>query len=165
MGIGQTFNDFYNNPDFKGPWGIPDVENGVVDVETAAHSFIKFKTGQVLFVRSSWAEMNKREEVSVTFQGKKGGGSIKRLFGRDGIDETAIDTVEISTMEHRFPVNKRIIVEKDEKMGREKTVNNFANTVMGKAEPLSSPSQAVTLMKIVDAIYESAKNKAPAKIV
>jgi predicted dehydrogenase len=163
--LGQTFNDFRNNPDFKGPWGIPDVENGIVDVETASHSFIKFKTGQVLLVRSSWAEMNKREEVSVTFQGTKGGGAIKRIFGKDGIDETAIDTCEIFTMEHRHPVNKRIFVEKDEKMGREKAVNNFANTVLGKEEPLSNPNQAVTLMKIVDAIYESTKTKAPIKIV
>ena len=163
--IGQTFNDFRNNPDFKGPWGIPDVENGIVDVETASHSFIKFKTGQVLLVRSSWAEMNKREEVSVTFQGTKGGGAIKRIFGKDGIDETAIDTCEIFTMEHRHPVNKRIMVEKDEKMGREKAVNNFADTVLGKAEPLSNPNQALTLMKIVDAIYESTKTKAPIKVV
>ena len=163
--LGQTFYDFSHNLDFKGPWGIPDVENGIVNVETAAHSFIRFKTGQILFARSSWAEMNKREEVSVTFQGTKGGGMIKRLFGKDGIDETAIDSCEVYTMEHKHPVNKRIIPEQDEKMGREKAVNNFVNAVLGKEEPLSNPDQAVTLMKIVDAIYASAEKKAPARIV
>ncbi len=163
--LGQTFYDFSDNPDFKGPWGIADVENGVVDVETAAHSFIRFKTGQVMFARTSWAEMNKREEVSVTFQGTKGGGMMKRLFKIDGMDETVIDSCEIYTMEHRHPVNKKIIVEKDEKWGREKTVSNFVNSVLGKEEPLSNPSQAVTLMKIIDGIYLSAQQKKPAEIV
>jgi hypothetical protein len=34
----------------------------------------------------SWAEMNQREEVSVTFQGAKAGGLVRRLFGTDGLD-------------------------------------------------------------------------------
>ena len=34
--------------DFKGPWGIPDVADGVTDVESAAHGFVSFDTGQVL---------------------------------------------------------------------------------------------------------------------
>ena len=68
------------NPDFKGPWGFPDLENAIMDVETASQTFIKFKSGEVLFSRSSWAELNEREEVSITFQGNKAGGSMKRLF-------------------------------------------------------------------------------------
>ncbi len=159
--LAQTFCSFFDNPDFKGPWGGPVKEGGVVDVETASHSFIRFSTGQVLFARTSWAEMNKREEVSVTFQGTKGGGMMKRLFKIDGMDETVIDSCEIYTMEHRHPVNKKIIVEKDEKWGREKTVSNFVNSVLGKEEPLSNPSQAVTLMKIIDGIYASAEKRTP----
>ena len=86
--LAQTFSDFISDKGFKGPWGIPDVASGVTDVESAAHGFVKFKTGQVLFLRNAWAEMNRREEVSVTFQGQKAGGCVKRLFGRDGLDET-----------------------------------------------------------------------------
>lgn len=162
--LAQTFNDFSHNPAFKGPWGIPDVKNAVVDVETSSHAFICFKTGQVLFSRSSWAEMNKREEMSVTFQGTKSGGTIRRLFERDGIDDTAVDSCELYTMENGHPVNRNIIVEPDTKMGREKAVNNFVNTVLGKEKPLSKPEQAVALMKIVDAIYTSAKSGKPEKI-
>jgi predicted dehydrogenase len=163
--LAQTFYSFSDNPDFKETWGGPSNERGIVDVETASHSFIRFKTGQVLFARTSWAEMNKREEVSVTFQGTKGGGMMKRLFKIDGMDETAIDSCELYTMEHRRPVNKKIIAEQDEKMGREKAVSNFVNSVLGKEEPLSNPSQAVTLMKIIDSIYLSAQQKVPVKIV
>lgn len=162
--MAQTFYEFSGNPDFKGPWGIPDVEGGVMDVETSSHALTRFKTGQVLFARNSWAEMNKREEVSVTFQGTKAGGMIRRLFGRDGIDETAIDECEIYTMEDGHPVDKKLIVEPDVKMGRERAVVNFVNTVLKKEEPLSTPQEAVILMKIIEAIYKSAEKKAPVRI-
>jgi len=162
--LSGIFNDFSGNPDFKGPWGIPDVKGGKMDVETSAHSFIRFKTGQVLFTRNSWAEMNKREEVSVTFQGTKAGGMIRRLFGRDGIDETAIDECEVYTMEYGKPVNRKVITEPDEKMGRERAVINFVKTVKGEEEPYSRAEEAVILMKIIDAIYTSAEKKEPVKI-
>lgn len=162
--LSGIFNDFSGNPDFKGPWGIPDGKGGKMDVETSAHSFIKFKTGQVLFTRNSWAEMNKREEVSVTFQGTKAGGMIRRLFGRDGIDETAIDECEIYTMEYGKPVNRKIITEPDEKMGRERAVINFVRSIKGEEEPYSKPEEAVILMKIIEAIYTSAEKNEPVKI-
>ena len=69
--LAQTFDDFIQDKKFKGPWGIPDVADGVTGVESAAHGFVRFQTGQVLSFQISWAEMNKREEVSVTFQGKR----------------------------------------------------------------------------------------------
>ena len=159
--LAQTFNDFSGNPDFKGPWGIPETSGAKMDVETAAHAFIRFKTGQVLFARMSWAETVKREEVSVTFQGKKSGGMIRRLFEKDGIDSTATDDCEIYTMENSLPVNRRIIVEPDEKMGRERSVANFVNTVLGKEKPFSTPAEAVILMKIIDGLYRSAENGKP----
>lgn len=162
--LAQTFYDFAKNPDFKGPWGIPDVKGGIMDVETSSHAFIRFKTGQVLFARNSWAEMNEREEVSVTFQGTKAGAMIRRLFGRDGVDETAIDECKIYTMEHGHPVNKKIIVEPDEKMGRERIVINFVNVALKKEEPVSTPQEGVILMKIIDAIYKSVEKKAPINI-
>ena len=85
--LAQTFNDFIENKDFKGPWGIPDV-GMVLPMWRVPQGFVTFETVRSYF-QISWAEMNKREEVSVTFQGKKAGGRIRRLFGADGLDETA----------------------------------------------------------------------------
>lgn len=163
--LAQTFDDFSGNPDFKGPWGIPEPSKSELsDVETAAHAFIRFKTGQVLFARMSWAEMVKREEVSVTFQGKKAGGMVRRLFDRDGIDSTAVDDLELYTVENGVPAEKKVIVEPDEKMGREKSVANFVNTVRGKKKPLSTLAEAVILMKIIDSLYRSAEKGKPINI-
>jgi predicted dehydrogenase len=162
--LAQTFNDFIENKGFKGPWGIPDVADGVTDVESAAHGFVRFETGQVLNFQISWAEMNKREEVSVTFQGKKAGGMIRRLFGADGLDETAIDDCELYVQEHGRSVNRTIVTEENEDMGRIRSAENFVRTILGEEAPLNIPSQALALMKIIDATYESARSGAPVEI-
>jgi predicted dehydrogenase len=162
--LGQTFSDFIDNKEFKGPWGIPDVEGGVTDVEAAAHAFVTFKSGQVLSIRNSWAEMNEREVVSVVFQGQKAGGKIQRLFRVEGIDATSIDSCELYTQENGFPVNRTIIVEADETMGRTRSAKNFALVLEGKEAPLNVASEALTLMKIIDGIYASANSGRPVEI-
>ena len=123
--LAQTFNDFIEDKGFKGPWGIPDVQDGITDVESAAHGFVRFETGQVLNFQVSWAEMNKREEVSVTFQGQKAGGMIRRLFGSDGLDETAIDDCELYVQEHGRSVNRSIVTDESEDMGANKVCRKF----------------------------------------
>ncbi|MDD2710782.1 MAG: Gfo/Idh/MocA family oxidoreductase [Verrucomicrobiae bacterium] len=159
--LAQTFNDFISDKTFKGPWGIPDAANGVTNVETACHGFIRFETGQVLFIRNSWAEMNKREEVSVTFQGTKAGGMVQRLFGRDGLDDTAIDTCELYVQENGRPVNRQIVVEEDKSMGRLRSAANFVLALEGREPPLNHPGEALVLMQIIDALYASASSGAP----
>jgi predicted dehydrogenase len=69
--------------------------------------------------------MNKREEVSVVFQGTKAGGMVRRLFGTDGLDNTAIDACELYTQENGRPVNRSIVVSPDESMGRVRSATNF----------------------------------------
>jgi len=162
--LAQTFDDFIQDKKFKGPWGIPDVADGVTDVESAAHGFVRFQTGQVLNFQVSWAEMNKREEVSVTFQGKKAGGMIRRLFGSDGLDETAIDDCELYVQEHGRSVNRSIVTEPNEDMGRIRSAENFVRSINGEEDPLNTPDQALALMKIIDATYESAKTGRPVDI-
>ena len=67
--MAQTFDDFITDKSFKGPWGLPDNDEGTTDVEAASHGFVRFETGQVCSFQISWAEMIDREEVSVVFQG------------------------------------------------------------------------------------------------
>lgn len=156
--LASTFNDFMGNPLFKGPWGIAD-GTGAMDVETSAHAMVTFEDGQSLMIRNSWAEMNEREVVSVVFQGSKAGGKIERIFERDGYDETSIDSCRLYTEEFGKQVNREIITEKDETMGRLANASNFVESLMGKAKPLNTPEEALTLMRVTDAIYESARTK------
>ena len=162
--IGQTFDTFITDKDFKGPWGIPDNAEGVNDVEAAAHGCVTFETGQILTFQVSWAEMVKREEVSVNFQGTAAGGKVERLFGSDGLDETAIDTCELYVQEEGKSINRTIEVEECEDMGRIRSATNFIRTIEGNEPPLNTPDQALSLMQIIDACYESAKTGAPVSI-
>jgi predicted dehydrogenase len=161
--MAQTFNDFITDKNFKGPWGIPDVAQGVTDVESACHGMVKCKTGQVISLQISWAEMVKREEVSVAFQGTKAGGLVQRLFGIDGVDLTATDTCELYVQEHGRSVNRSILVAPDEPMGRVRSAENFIKTLAGSEAPLNTPDQAVALMRIIDAAYKSAARGHPVK--
>lgn len=161
--LAQTFRDFMDDPAFKGPWGIPDVQGGVNDVESACHAFVKFASGQVLFVRASWAEMIEREVVSVSVQGTKAGGLVERLFGEDGIDETSVDRCELYTVQNGRQVNSRILVDKDETMGRVRSAENFIKSIEGLEAPLNTPAEALTLMRIVDAMYASAAKGEPVR--
>ena len=88
--LAQTFSDFIEDKKFQRALGYTGCKVTVTDVESAAHGFARFETGQVLSFQVL-AEMNKREEVSASFS-EKAGGMIRRLFGTDGLDETAIDT-------------------------------------------------------------------------
>lgn len=160
--LGRTYDDFIRDPDFKGPWGVPDNSEGTIDVEAAAHGLVTFRTGQVLSLQVSWAEMVKREEVSVTFQGTRAGGKVERLFGRDGLDETAIDSCELYTQSQGRSLTSNITVPACEDMGRIRSAANFVRSVEGLEAPLNTPAQALGLMKIIDALYESARTRKPA---
>ena len=162
--LATTFDTFITDKNFKGPWGIPDRADGVNNVEAAAHGFVTFKTGQVLTLQVSWAEMIKREEVSVVFQGTAAGGKVERLFGQDGLDETAIDTCELYVQENGNSVNRNIVVATCEDMGRSHSARNFIEAIEAKAEPLNTPLQALRLMQIIDAIYQSAATSQPISI-
>jgi predicted dehydrogenase len=161
--LAQTFDDFIADKTFKGPWGIPDNAKGVTDVENACHGFVRFKTGQVITLQTSWAELIKREEVSVAFQGVKAGGLVRRVFGRDGDDKTATDTCELYTHENGLPVNRSIIVPPDADMGRGAAAANFVAAIEGREQPLNTPAEAVRLMRLIDAVYASARTGRPVK--
>lgn len=162
--LAKTFDDFITDKAFKGPWGIPDQADGVTDVESAAHGFVTFKTGQVLSMQVSWAEMVKREEVSVVFQGTNAGGKVERLFGTDGMDDTAIDTCELYVQEDGKSVNRTLEVAECEDMGRKRSAANFIHTIQGTEAPLNTPAQALALMRVIDAFYQSASSGQPVSL-
>ena len=163
--LARTFDDFIRDRRFRGPWGIPEREDGTCDVEAAAYGFVTFKDGSCLTLRNSWAEMVKREEMSVTLQGTKEGAMLRRLFGRDGCDETAEDACEIYRMTAKGARKDGPLTRKrDEAMGRIRCAENFIRVLQGREEPLSDPSEAVKLMRIIDAVYASAKCGRPVKV-
>ena len=88
-------------------------------------------------------------------------GKVERLFGSDGLDETAIDTCELYVQDAGKSVNKTITVPACEDMGRIRSAQNFILAIEGKEEPLNTPPQALALMRIIDAAYKSAETGMP----
>ena len=159
--LARTFDDFIRDGRFRGPWGN-EKKGGVCDVEAAAHGFVTFADGSCLSLRNSWAEMVKREEMSVTLQGTKEGALLRRLFGKDGDDATADDVCEVYRMTAKGARRDGALTRRrDEAMGRIRCAENFVKVLQGREAPLSDPSEAVKLMKIIDAIYASSKTGRP----
>ena len=46
-------------------------------------------------------------------------------------------------------------------MGRARSAQNFIATIEGKEKPLNTPDQALSLMRVIDAIYKSAETSQP----
>jgi len=105
--------------------------------------------------------MIQREEVSVVFQGCNAGGKVERFFGVDGLDATALDTCELYVQENGCSVNRTLIPEPCEDMGRIGSAANFVGALRGTEEPLNTPEQALKLMRIIDALYTSAATGKP----
>ena len=80
------------------------------------------------------------------------------------MDETAIDDCELYVQEHGRSVNRSIITEPNEDMGRIRSAENFVRTISGEESPLNTPDQALALMKIIDATYQSANSGKPVEI-
>ena len=59
-------------------------------------------------------------------------------------------------------MNRSIVTDVSEDMGRIRSAENFVRTINGEESPLNTPEQALGLMKIIDATYASAK--APVQI-
>jgi len=163
--LARTFDDFIRDRRFRGPWGIPEREDGTCDVEAAAYGFVTFRDGSCLTMRNSWAEMIQREETSVSLQGTKEGVTLRRLFGKDGDDTTAVDTCDVYRMTAKGArKDGPLTTRHDEAMGRIRCAENFIRVLQGREAPLSDPSEAVKLMKVIDAVYASAETKKPVKV-
>jgi len=181
--LASSFYNFQHDEEFRGDWGrgapdgvVRNGEEGVMDVETACHAMVTFKTGQCLTIRASWAEMNERESVSVVFQGAWAGARLERAFsprgraerlnaGSDSYREACRDSCELFLLENGKMIEKSLSFgAHPDDMGRRANAANFVQAVRGEARPLNIPAQALRLMKIIDAIYESAAAKKPVQV-
>ncbi len=146
---GATFKKLLNRPDVKGSKGYMSVsagENDICDVEDAATALIRFDNGLVLSV-----------EASFSLNIKKGKGDIE-LFGTKG--GCKLDPqVELYTNQNGYMVN--IDFDKDTSLSFDglfrREIDHFVDCCLNKTECKAPAEDGVILMKILDAVYESAR--------
>ena len=154
--LAQTFNDFMTNPDFHGNWGGLVDAKGTVDVESACHAFVRFRTGQVLYIHNSWAELVKQEDVYVALQAQKEGVRIRSV--------NEVNSCEIYSQANDVATDQCVRFRNDEDMGRTRAPANFIRTINREDAPLTTAAEAVTLMLVIDATYLSAASGRPVRI-
>ena len=118
---------------------------GVFDVEDLAMGMIRFDNGAVLQIECSWASNVKTEARFVELRGEKAG-----LTWRDG------NFVEMHTEQDGQLVDVKPAGNlRDE--GHARNLQNFVEVLLDGAEPCYKPQQGVDMIKILSAVYESAK--------
>lgn len=144
---GSIFNKFANAEDSSdsvhSAFG-DRVENGTFDVEDLAMGFIKFDNGACLQIEFSWASNIKEEKNFVELRGTKAGLSWQP------------HTYEIYTEENGqlFDLLPKGNLESS---GHGGNIRHFTDVVLYGAKPDFVPQQGVNMIKILEAIYESAR--------
>ena len=126
--------------------------DGTFDVEDLAMGLIRFENGAVLQIEFSWASNVQRETRYVELRGTKAG-----ITWRDG-DYVAIhgeDEGQLVDIIPPGPLNDD---------GHARNLRNFVDVLLEGAEPCYKPQQGVDMIKILDAMYESAKTGAEVRI-
>lgn len=118
--------------------------SGVFDVEDLAMGMIRFGNGTVLQIEFSWASNVKKERRFVELRGTKAGLKWEDA-GVEFFSEMDGQLVDIC------PPNCH-----DEK-GHENNLKHFYDVVIDGVEPNFKPQQGIDMIKILCAIYESAK--------
>jgi len=163
--LATASNLFQNDMDVCGPWGFSDPK-GIMDVETASQGMVLFEGGKSMQYRASWAERIVRERVACVMQGTKGGVLLERTFGKDGIDDTAIDRCVIVRQQYGQPSNDEFAGLLDPYMGRRASVKAFIDSIASRQmDPLlPTPEHGLIMMKMIDAMYLSAETGKPVVI-
>ena len=126
--------------------------DGVFDVEDFAMGLIRFDNGAVLQIEFSWASNVKRETRYVELRGTKAG-----ITWRDG------DFVEIHGEDEGELVDIRPSGQlRDD--GHARNLRNFVDVLLEGAEPCYKPREGVDMIRILAAMYESARTGAEVRI-
>ncbi len=143
---GNTFCKFADSDssDSKNSMFGDKVEGGTFDVEDLAMGLIRFENGAVLQIEFSWASNIFKEHRFVELRGTQSG-----LFWKNG-------KAKIFSEKNGKNVNKKIPsgITFD---GHRRNISHFIDVLEGKADPVFVPQQGIDLIKILCAIYESAK--------
>ena len=145
---GNVFNKFAGGSDSSDSANSnfgDTIKGGIFDVEDLAMGLIRFDNGAVLQIEFSWASNIKTECRFVELRGSKAGmmwrdGNFIEMYGEE--DGQLIDVKPSGNL-------------KDE--GHYRNLQNFVEVVLDGDEPCYKPQQGVDMIKILSAMYESAK--------
>ena len=140
---GATYTKFGNRGIGEGGWGLSDRGKHVFDVDDFATALIKLENGATVQLDASWAlHQNDGDQHNVKLFGTAGGASVwpVRLF-RFGKKPGEYEIVEPQGVAMQYPHGNRFM--------------NWIDVILRKDKPMCTPDEALTVQKILDAVYES----------
>ncbi len=146
---GAAFHKLGNRPDVKGgqSWvAETTAEKPIFDVEDFATALIRFDNGAVLNVEASFSLNIKQDTGRIDLCGTKAGATIDP-------DVTLFTNMNGRMVNVGF--SQSMALNFNGLFDRE--MNHFVDCIYGRKECIAPAEDGVTLMKILDAIYESAK--------
>lgn len=146
---GATFQKLFDRPHIKAGKGYisTDAATGdICDVEDLASALIRFDNGAVLSVEAAFSLNIKNDTGTVELFGTKGGAKLSpelEIYNEMNGYLTNISFNADTSMDfNQIFVNE---------------INHYVDCIKGKAKCIAPAEDGVTLMAILDAIYESAK--------
>ena len=122
------------------------VADGIFDVEDLAMGFIRFDNGACLQIEFSWASNIEKEKRFVELRGTKAGFS----WNEDGSCGIWTED-EHGTLADIKPYTGEM------GSGHARALDHFTSIVLDGAKPDYVPQQGVNMIRILDALYESAR--------
>ena len=146
--LASTYQKFGPKMEALGPWGTPNTK-GVYDVEDMV-GMLKFKNGATILLEASWASRCEREWVWSTSWATRPARVSERVFEVDGIDDTSVNTLKVFSQDHGGPVDRKLIVEPDQAMGRHNSVKHFVDCLTDPGVRMISPAtDGQRIMKVL----------------
>ena len=145
---GVTFNKLGNRPEMKngkGDYRASDAQTNVFNVEDFATGMIRFDNGFVMSIEASF-DLNKPSHNNIELLGTKAGATLS-------------PDIEIFSNVNDYPMNMKFGIDTALSFNGlfEREINHYVDCVLGRAECKAPAEDGVTLMRILDALYESAR--------
>ncbi len=119
---------------------------GTFDVEDLASGFVRFDNGATLQIEFSWASNIEAERVFLELRGTKAGLTLDVPDGLKIFTEIEGTLCDIAPRLAGMPA-----------LPHASNIHHFVDCLLGQAEPTIRPEHGVDMIKILSAIYQSAK--------
>src|SRR5699024_10657309 len=146
---GNTYNKLGNRSHIENLsfYQAADYDPTLNDVEDLTNALIRFENGASLFVDVSFTLQAKQNEAAVKLYGDKGGAEIEPAF--------SIVTEKYNTILNVTPQVDNRGFNFGQAFNNE--IRHFVDAIKGRAETIAPISDGVEIMRILNAIYESAR--------
>lgn len=130
-----------------GGYKSADYQSGIINTEDFANGLIRFENDATLYFETSWTMHIKEDKTYFNIAGSHGGASLE-------------PELEIYSEKYNYLTDLKPVMETksfDFQQAFNDEISHFADCILNGTQCIAPPEDGVTIMKILDALYESAE--------